>query len=257
MFADVTSANIVGYQNAGFKDQGYNCSIATFETVSGETLTLGDIKPEGMEDSYLVFLTPGGAVAKVDFLGKKVQAMYYYVIDEDGDFDGDGWYLANDDEDLLHNQNNVEIPYGTGFFVYRSGFEKDAKLTSAGAVKLQPTTIDFKDQGYNTKGNCLPKAIKLGDLVPDGMEDSYITFLTPGGAVAKVDFLGKKVQAMYYYVIDEDGDFDGDGWYLANDDEDLLYNQNEKVTLEAGQGFMVYRSGFEKDATITIPGALD
>ncbi len=197
-------------------------------------------------------MTAGGANAKVDFNGKQVAAKYYYVTEDDAE-DGAGWYLQAD-EDYEYNQNDVLLPYGDGFLVNRAGGEADATVTFAGEVSTTPVTKGFDRAGYNITGNCTPSKITLGDITPsEDFSNSFIAFMTAGGANAKVDFNGKQVAAKYYYVTEDDAE-DGAGWYLQAD-EDYEYNQND-VEIEAGEGFLVNRASGEPDATITIPAAL-
>ena len=112
---------IVGYQNKGFSNAQYNISAATFVPVSGDKndMTLGDLKPNSeFVFSAISFMTQGGATARVDFKGDQVPASYVYWEEDDAE-DGAGWYLE-DDEDATVNQNSVNIPFGTGFLVYRN-----------------------------------------------------------------------------------------------------------------------------------------
>ena len=245
----------VGYQNKGFDRSGYNISAISFETVGAarDAITLGDIKPsEGFSSSFITFMTAGGATAKVDLNGKQVPAKYYYW-DEDDAEDGAGWYLL-DDEDAEYNQNGVLLPYGDGFLVNRASGESSETLTFAGQVSTEPVTKSFPRSGYNITGNCTPTKITLGDITPsEGFSSSFITFMTAGGATAKVDFNGKLVPAKYYYWPEEDAE-DGAGWYLL-DDEDAEYNQNS-VELQPGEGFLVNRAAGEASVTLTIPSAL-
>ena len=82
-----------------------------------------------------------------------------------------------------------------------------------------------------------------------------ICFMTKTGANAKTDFGGKKVNLSFVYWTEDDDPKNGPGWYLYAD-EQATVNYNELVTLEPGQGFMVYRKASEPDAQITIPAAL-
>ena len=218
-------------------------------------MTLGDLQPnDEFVSSTISFMTPGGATAKVDFNGEQVWASYTYWADGDGAEDGPGWYLEAD-EDATVNQNSVNIPFGTGFLLYRDTFEADATLTYSGAVNTEPVTRGFANAQYNICGNCSPVTITLGDITPnEDFVSSTISFMTPGGATAKVDFNGEQVWASYTYWADGDGAEDGPGWYLEAD-EDATVNQNN-LPIAAGQGFLVYRDTFEADATITIPSAL-
>lgn len=218
-------------------------------------MTLGDLQPnDAFVSSTISFMTQGGATAKVSFNGEQVWASYTYWAEGDGAEDGAGWYLEAD-EDATVNQNGVVIPFGTGLLVYRDGSEADAQLTYSGAVSTEPVTKSFPNAQYTVCGNCSPVDITLGDITPnEAFVSSTISFMTPGGATAKVNFNGEQVWASYTYWAEGDGAEDGPGWYLEAD-EDATVNQND-LPIAAGQGFLVYRDGSEADATITIPAAL-
>ena len=251
--------DIVGYQNKGFENARYNISAATFVPVGGsrDTMTLGDIKPsEDFVNSAISFMTPGGATAKVTFQGSQVSATYVYWTEDDEPEAGEaGWYLY-DDDDATVNQNGVVIPFGTGFLVNRNSSEVDATLCYAGEVDTEPVTKSFPSARYNIAGNCSPTQITLGDITPNAtFVNSAISFMTPGGATAKVMFQGAEVSATYVYWTEDDEPEAGEaGWYLY-DDDDATVNQNG-VVLAAGQGFLVNRNASETDATLTIPSAL-
>lgn len=203
----------------------------------------------------LCFLTKTGANAKTDFGGKKVNMSYVYWTADDDPGDGAGWYLYAD-EDATVNCNDTEIPYGDGFLVYRMASEADATLTYSGQVSTTPVTKEFAQDGYTACGNCTPVQIKLGDITPnEDFSESMICFMTKTGANAKTDFGGKSVNQSFVYWTADDDPGDGAGWYLYAD-EDATVNYNELITLEPGQGFMVYRMASEPDAQITIPAAL-
>ena len=218
-------------------------------------MTLGDFQPnDEFVSSAISFMTQGGATARVNFKGSQVPASYVYWTADDGAEDGAGWYLEAD-EDATVNQNGVNVPFGTGFLVYRNGLEADATLTYSGAVNTEPVTRGFANAQYNICGNCSPVTITLGDITPnEEFVSSAISFMTQGGATARVNFKGSQVPASYVYWTADDGAEDGAGWYLEAD-EDATVNQNS-LELAAGQGFLVYRNGLEADATLTIPSAL-
>ena len=246
-------APTVGYQNKGFENSGYNIAATTFIPVGmdKDAMTLADVTPSGTwEDSSISFMTAGGATAKVNFKGSQVAAKYVYWPADWEPEDGAGWYLYADD-DAEVNQNATSLAFGSGFLVQRS--ESGATLTFAGEVSNEPTTISFSNSGYNICGNCSPVDLTLGDITPAGAwEDSSISFMTAGGATAKVNFKGSQVAAKYVYWPADWEPEDGAGWYLYADD-DATVNQNA-VVISAGEGFLVQRA--EAGAMLTIPSAL-
>lgn len=253
----IVLANIVGYQTQGYDRAQYNIAAATFIPVAGDAgeMTLASLTPnESFCESQICFLKQNGANAKVEFAGKQVSQTYVYWTEDDEPGAGAGWYLVAD-EDATINQNNVSLPFGDGFLVYRMGNEPDAALTSAGQVNNKPVTKGFSRAQYNICGNCTPVAITLGDITPNAdFCESQICFLKQNGANAKVEFDGKQVSQSYVYWTEDDEPSAGAGWYLVAD-EDATINYNSLV-LKAGEGFLVYRMGNEPDAEITIPSAL-
>ena len=219
-------------------------------------MTLGDLVPnEDFVYSTIQFMTAGGANAKTTFKGKTVTARYIYWTADDDPEEGAGWYLSDDDDGEI-NQNDLPLPMGTGFLVSRGAPEADAALVYSGEVNTQPVTVGLPNSGYNVIGNCCPKDLTLGDITPN--EDfvySTIQFMTAGGANAKTTFKGKTVTARYIYWLAEDDPEEGPGWYLSDDDDGEI-NQNDLVTIPAGAGFLVSRGAPETDATVTIPSAL-
>ncbi len=254
----IVSSSIVGYQNKGFDNSGYSIAANTFESIGVErdAMTLGDIKVnEDFVNSKLVFMTTGGANAKTTFGGKSVQKAYVYWAAGDDPEDGEGWYLAAD-EDATVNCNDVELPYGTGFLINRMSGEPDAALIYSGQVSTTPVTKEFPNSGYTPMGNCCPMEISLGDItVNEDFVNSKLVFMTAGGANAKTTFGGKSVQKAYVYWTAGDDPEDGAGWYLAAD-EDATINCNETIKFAAGEGFLVNRMSGEPDATMTLPKSL-
>ena len=250
--------DIVGYQNKGFENSGYSIVANTFEGIGIErdAMTLGDIKVnEDFVNSKLVFMTSGGANAKTTFGGKQVEKSYVYWFASDDPEDGEGWYLAKD-EDATVNCNDVVLPFGDGILVSRMASETDAALVCAGQVSTQPVTKGFPNSGYTPVGNCCPMPIKLGDItVNDDFVNSKLVFMTTGGANAKIEFGGKQVEKSFVYWFAEDDPEDGAGWYLAKD-EDATVNYNNLIEFDAGEGFLISRMASETDATITLPKAL-
>ena len=96
----------------------------------------------------------------------------------------------------------------------------------------------------------------LGDIkVNEDFVNSKVMFMTTGGAMARTTFGTKTVQKAYVYWFAGDDPEDGEGWYLAAD-EDATVNCNDTVEFAAGEGFLVNRMSDEPDATITLPKAL-
>ena len=129
--------DIVGYQNKGFENSGYNIAGNTFLTIgkAADELTLGDIVPnDEFVNSSIQFMTAGGANAKTTFGGKTVTAKYVYWTAGDDPEEGPGWYLAVDDDGEVNQNELVTIPAGAGFLVSRPAAEASATVTLPSAL---------------------------------------------------------------------------------------------------------------------------
>ena len=135
------------------------------------------------------------------------------------------------------------------------------------ATSLLPYIVGYQNKGFeNARYNIAAATfipvqgekdeMTLGDLKPSAdFVNSKVSFMTSGGATAKVMFKGQEVSATYVYWTEDDEPESGEaGWYLY-DDDDATVNQNS-VSIAAGEGFLVDRSSSEGSATLTIPSAL-
>ena len=118
--ADVTSANIVGYNTKQTAEVLYPTFGACFIPVNGaKTYQLGDIKAENTNwgNSYIMFLDKDGATEMIvdENLGTVDKAFYYVNPDEAAEWECDvGWYLMADEE-TLYPYNDLPLAAGEGF----------------------------------------------------------------------------------------------------------------------------------------------
>ena len=227
----MASANIVGYQNYPL-EQGYNLYSPVFETVSGDAMSLQELKLQG--DA----VTGGGAnnICILDSDGV-AQSIIGWWTPDDGTgedegcwFDGDNWAIIEE-----------TIVEGQGFYIYAV----DAGLTaqSAGAVKLTNYSKTL-EVGYNLVGNCTPvdldiQEIKIvGDTVTGGGANNICVLDTDGVA-----------QGLIGWWTPDDGTgeeggcwFDGDNWAIIED------------TVAAGEGLYIY--AVDAGLSIQLPCAL-
>ena len=259
--ADVTSANIVGYnKNTLAGGTAYNWVIATFQQIgkTAENQTVGAFQiPTDQEfqsgDSVFmeVYGTKGSRIAKYTFVDEKNMV--------DHDLTKPGWYpfepISNwddvTDDDCV---NDTVLPMGTGV-VITSG-EADSALTFAGQVfpAEQPYTL-YGNTSYNWLGNSTPVSLYLKDFaIPADQEfqsgDSIFMerYGTNGGRIAKYAFVDEKNMV--------DHDLTTPGWYpfnLISDWEDVTDDDclNEKEQIPAGE--MTLITSGEADTTITLP----
>ncbi len=256
-FADVESANVVGYQNKELTGSyAYNLSVATFRAVDKDTekMVLGDIAASA---DWMA----GADEVKTLLANGAVDKAYSYVGVTDAAEWGcpAGWYLTadlNDDSivDLTPLcKNNDPLPLGNGLLVLVGS--ASTTLTYAGEVLTADQPIALKSSyAYNITGNVSPVDITLGDITAsaDWMAGAdELKTLKANGAVD---------QAYSYVGATDAADWGCPaGWYLTadlNDDsiEDLTPLCKNAIPVKAGEAFIVLVG--TSTTTITIPSAL-
>ena len=179
LIADVTSVNVVGYQNVTAGGQ-YFSSGATFISIgtsANAQWRLGDIKGVGMVpvDDNIQFLNPADA-------NTVLTATYVDAAAAGEEPSLVGWWNMDGDTRL----DDQVFAAGTGFLCSFSSV--GVVLTYAGEVLDGSTTVDLNGMKYPMVANFLPKNITLGDLVGVGMVpvDDNIQFLSVAGAITEL-----------------------------------------------------------------------
>ena len=255
VFADVTSANVVGYQLKELNDgkKSYICqTLKNLNTVVGQQ-TLGDWVPnddfELDDDSMYLWDEDGNIEGHYTFVRK---------IDVDGEVvpagTQVGWYdfaAVDDDWDFSNCLNSKVVPFGTMAMVLTGN---GGKMGFSGEVRNEDTIIVLNDGKKTYIGNCSPVDITLGQIQPSDefeLDDDSIYFWDENG----------NVEGHYTYVrqIDVDGEVvpagTQVGWYdfaAVDDDWDFSNCLNSKV-VKAGDSFMALTGN---GASIKIPTAL-
>ena len=196
---------------------------ATFVPVTGDEISINDIKPVGDTIDQGVV-----SIQTLDAYGSKVAAYTYMGEDMFDDDCPAGWY---DDDGIV----SVTFPAGTGLWV--SGPNADTSITFSGAVPKSDVKI-MLCRGYTATVNMMPTAVAIQDIVAEGP-----TVNAGVVSIQTLDAYGSKVAA-YTYMGDDV--FDDDcpaGWY---DDDGRVTG-----SLSAGEGLWV--SGPDTETSITIP----
>ena len=240
--ADVTSANIVGYQNkelrAGFKLVG-----AAFTNVGKDSIMLSDIKPVGfyaneqmLEDGY----------TDNDF--------QIYILKSNGGNEAVyGWYQENDgevwDEESGEWSGELELKPGQGLWFNCNVYEDGYTLSNAGEALVEARNIPLR-AGFSPIVIPLSCGCKLSDIRPIGyynnaqmLEDCY----------TDNDF--------QVYILKSNGGNEAVyGWYQENDgevwDEDSAEWSGDR-TFQAGDALWVNCNVYENGYSLSFPGLDD
>ena len=270
MFADVTSANIVGYQNKEIPTDAWSAHCATFQKIDKTQMKLGDIKANDVFYlSSLQLVDENGTTKKVrsevfgdpadDYM---VDGIFYWYPEEYlvGDMTEEGWYLY-ESEEKFECMNHIDLSFGEGFCIY--GQDDGAEVRFAGQVaSADDLTFEVVNEIWNSFGNCTPVDITLGQVkANDVFYMSSLQLVNDEGTTLKVrsevfgdpadDYL---VDGIFYWYPQEYlvGDMTEEGWYLFESEE--KFDCMNHIQIGAGEGFVVY--GQDDGATLTIPDPL-
>ena len=292
--ADVTSANVVGYQNVAVPESGSFAGIApTFcpvtDGVTG-TIKLGEIKPVNFQSATsLMLVNPSnGGTRSLTFEDVEPfgwDADYFAYMSEEAGFDGtvidaqffytegdggEGWYLMNDGW-TSYNMNDWAISYGEGFIV--NSADDDASLQFSGQVNQANYNFPVPPSGtFGSIANPCPVAKTLADFVPvDFQSATSLMLVNPSnGGTRSLTFEDVEPfgwDADYFAYMSEEAGFDGtvidaQFYYTEGDGGEGWYLMNDgwnsyimnDWVVGAGETLIV--NSADDDASITLPKAL-
>lgn len=193
MFAEITSANVVGYQDV-VVPAGSSMRTATFKAITGD-YKISDIKVAGVFDGI------------GDEYGQKVNAdgtwgdTYYYLLAEGGMAEADGWYKDPTGGEPVTDEDMLTV--GQAFI-----FSSSADLTFTYAGEVISGTADVSvPAGTAMVGNPTPVAAKFSEIQVagtfDGIGDEYGQKVNDDGTWGDT----------YYYLLADGGMAEEDGWY--------------------------------------------
>lgn len=207
-FADVSSANTVGYINTAIRS-GYTLFVPQFDEVGSTGLDIQKIKPN--TEATGIFLQTFTALAEGE-------TGYYYVPAGKA---GAGWYTAA--AGRANQWASKTFAKGEGFMVFMPS--SDISLNISGEVNTNAYTLTSVRSGYTLMGNFRPMSYDIQKIVP--ATESTGVFLQTFTALAEGE-------TGYYYVPAGKA---GAGWYTAAAGR---ANQWASKTFTPGEGFMIY-----------------
>ena len=223
MFADITSANVVGYKAEALREG--------FIMVTPSFVNIADAKA-GID---LLGLIPGGEYGSDDITVQTLNfdgttdKMYTFGKDRRGN-----WFWSDVDTGDKIEEGDVSFATGTGLWV---GGVDSTTLTTAGAVSTDDTVVTLRE-GFIASGNMTPVAIDLLDLIPGGeygSDDITVQTLNFDGTTDKMYTFGKDRRGNWFWSDVDTGDKIEEG----------------DVVINPGQGLWI---GGVDGATLTIPG---
>ena len=249
--ADVTSANIVGYNGISTEVEGVKTTSMGVGSVFLPVAGVGEGNTYKLKDIVVIcetkgkYLNPGSEYfQKLDPTTTEVEKRYTYVsreaiednVDEwnDAYLQGVGWWenrkgIISSIEDLDFSDmcGDDDIPVGTAFLALVSD-KKQYRIQSSGAVPLESSGISTEKTSSLFFLNYLPTSIDINSLTIDVLKDSgevdASKYLNPGSEYFQVlDPSTTEVRKRYTYVsrmaiednVDEwnDAYLQGVGWW--------------------------------------------
>ncbi len=221
----VESANVVGYDTLALRGGGQAKGAgASFLTVNGDAITLGDIKIAGYDttEGYADFQV----IAKqLDGAGRGGTTYSWCDFEEEGETYL-GWY-----DDDMNCYNDLELVAGEGLWVYSPS--TDFNIVSSGAVPTSDIAVALRGGGQaKMVANPMPATVTLGQITVTGYDttEGYADFQI---IAKKLDGAGRGGTAYSWCDFEEEGETYY-GWY----DDDM--NEYNDVEVVPGEGLWIY-----------------
>ena len=247
--ADVTSANVVGYQGVQLNAGGKDMISGTFLKVGGtEEIALSKLKITGYENSDMYKYAYGGftltfQIRKTDGTPENTY-MYYDGVDiETFEWIGGVWTDADSGAEI-NADNEVNFPVGKGFWLDCPDLEDcDAfYLQAAGQVIKGDYAFELNAGGKIGACNVMPVDTKLSKIEVHGYEDSEMYVYAYGGftlTMQKLQTDGLPAATYMYYDGINIETFQWLGGVWSDADSGATITEDNDVDYEAGKGFWV------------------
>ena len=227
-FSDVTSANIVGYQNQATREY-YSIQVPNFDTVGSEGLSIQAIVPQAPEEGMGV----GGSCFDIQTLDEDgcggEEVFYYMTVADDYGCKKDGWYEEDGETFATREFDRAE-----GFIINNS-IGAETGVQYAGQVNLAETDVPVRE-AYSIQGNLRPVAISIQDITPISPEEG----MGVGGSCFDIQTLDEDgcggEEVFYYMTVADDYGCKKDGWY-EEDGETFATRE-----FAPGEGFIINNS---------------
>ena len=245
---------------------GYTWMVNTFQKIDGTTLKLSDLSiKENLNPTVarLYLLSKTGATL-LDEGGNKCVYVYLNPAKATGGKVA-GWYRDGTASSAMTGPgsagwcNDVEIPYGQGFGIFRT--TTSATLIFSGTVANEDAELVASNvSGYTWMGNVMPVDMTLADLsIKENLNPTVarLYLLSKTGATL-LDEGGNKCVYVYLNPAKATGGKVA-GWYRDGTASSAMTGPGSAgwcndVIIKAGQGFGLFRT--TTSATLIVPSPL-
>ena len=229
-FADVTSANIVGYSNYGLRNGG-KMVTAQFLGLNNPSNDIQQLLPQGDDTIDNV---------QVQLLDEYGRMTVQYNWKDGGDLDEpvSGYCWANEDNE--YKVEDVMFGPGQGLWVFGSATEQ--ALQSSGEVNKKDVSVKLRNGGSGF-GNPFPVKVDIQDILPTGPDTIDNV---------QIQILDEYGRMTVQYNWKDGGDLDEPvaGYCWANEDNEYKVSG---VDIDPGQGLWVFGSSTDQFLTFPAP----
>lgn len=199
--ADVSSANVCGYNNVGLQ-AGATAVGPSFVTIGKEGVALTSIKPTGLPTGYKGAI----AIQTLTAYGERDQIWYYHEGETGRGAKADGWWDNNVTQITTENDKIFKI--GEGLWVVGLN---DAKLTTAGEVLTSELVVELR-AGATMIANPFAAGVKLTSIKPIDLPTGYKGAI----AIQTLTAYGERDKIWYYHQGESGRGAKADGWWDNN-----------------------------------------
>ncbi|MDE3275167.1 MAG: hypothetical protein PUJ80_04005 [Verrucomicrobiota bacterium] len=203
--ADITSANIVGYNTAELTKGKYNTMTVQFGNVGTGTFSLNDIKTDNMTAAEI-----SEEADAIQFWNPATSGYESYYLYSGPDAD-DGWYNAETDASFDDDYPTGK-PAGTAFWYIARGTGTGTGVTSGEVESVDDVTITLTKGKYNLVASAYPTTLDLNAMVCTGLTAAEIS-----EEADAIQFWNPATSGYESYYLYSGPDAD-DGWYNAETD---------------------------------------
>ena len=255
-FADVTSANIVGYQKVNLNLDGAKMLGAPFICVNGSAekgFWLSDLRPEGyLENTDLVASGTDGdfSIQLLNTSGHTAAKYSWVHAAKKKKWSGEGYWNDPSAEPVIpHGENDHYFAPGSGMWTFCPDVSEDDSdatysVTPAGEVCTDSVTWHLPMvAGAAAFANPYPVSIWLSDLIVEGYLDNTDLVASGTDGDFSIQLLNKSghTSAKYSWVhASKKKKWSGDGYWNDPSAEPVIAHSDNDLQITSSMGLWIF-----------------
>ena len=245
-FADVSSANVVGYAGVQLNAGGKNMAGAVFVSVGNrdKQMRLSELKITGYEGNeyYLTEECAFVLTFQIRNSNGSPKFTYQWADESDGESTWNGGVWSDTDTGaVISKDNDVFFNAGDALWIQTPDLQGSEAfyLQSSGEVVLGDCGVELNAGGKCAVCNMLPAPTGLSKIEIQGYEENEYYLTEECAFVLTMQSLKSngQPQATYQWADESDGESTWMGGVWSDTDTGAVINDDNEVTVGAGEGF--------------------